>query len=37
MVLAGTDELGYLLTKDAEIRTWEATHPARIDSLAGAR
>ena len=37
MVLAGTDELGYLLTKDAEISTWEATHPARIDSLAGAR
>lgn len=37
MVLAGTDELGYLLTKDAEISTWEAAHPARIDSLAGAR
>jgi 3-isopropylmalate/(R)-2-methylmalate dehydratase small subunit len=34
MILAGTDELGYLLSKDAEIRAWEARHPARIDSLA---
>lgn len=37
MILAGRDELGYLLTKDAEIAAWEAVHPARIDSLAGAR
>jgi 3-isopropylmalate/(R)-2-methylmalate dehydratase small subunit len=37
MVLAGTDELGYILAKDAEITTWEAAHPPRIDSLAGAR
>jgi 3-isopropylmalate/(R)-2-methylmalate dehydratase small subunit len=37
MILAGTDELGYLLSKDAELRTWEAAHPPRIDSLAGAR
>ena len=36
MILAGTDELGYLLSKDAEIAAWEATHPAQIDSLAGA-
>ena len=36
MILAGTDELGYLLTKDAELSTWEAAHPPRIDSLAGA-
>ncbi len=36
MLLAGTDELGYLLLKDAELRTWEAAHPPRIDSLAGA-
>jgi 3-isopropylmalate/(R)-2-methylmalate dehydratase small subunit len=36
MILAGTDELGYLLSKDAEISAWEADHPARIDSLAGA-
>ena len=36
MILAGTDELGYLLAKDAELRAWEAAHPPRIDSLAGA-
>ena len=36
MILAGTDELGYLLSKDAEIEAWEATHPARIDSLTAA-
>ena len=37
MLLAGTDELGYLLSKDAELGAWEAAHPPRIDSLAGAR
>jgi 3-isopropylmalate/(R)-2-methylmalate dehydratase small subunit len=36
MILAGTDELGYLLSKDAELEAWEAAHPPRIDSLAGA-
>ena len=36
MILAGTDELGYLLTKDAELEAWEATHPPRIDSLTAA-
>ena len=36
MMLAGTDEIGYLLTKEADITAWEATHPPRIDSLAGA-
>ena len=36
MILAGTDELGYLLSKDAELSAWEAAHPPRIDSLAGA-
>jgi 3-isopropylmalate/(R)-2-methylmalate dehydratase small subunit len=36
MILAGTDELGYLLSKDPELRAWEAGHPPRIDSLAGA-
>ncbi len=36
MILAGTDELGYLLSKDAELEAWEATHPARIDSLTAA-
>ena len=35
MILAGTDELGYLLSKNAELSTWEAAHPPRIDSLAG--
>ena len=34
MLLAGTDELGYLLGKDAEIAAWEVTHPPRIDTLA---
>ena len=37
MMLTGTDEIGYLLTKEADITSWEATHPPRIDSLAGAR
>ena len=37
MLLAGTDELGYLLSKDAELGAWEAAHPSRIDTLAGAR
>jgi len=37
MILAGTDELGYLLLKGAEIATWEAAHPPRVDTLAGAR
>ena len=33
MILTGTDELGYLLSKDADIGAWESTHPARINSL----
>jgi 3-isopropylmalate/(R)-2-methylmalate dehydratase small subunit len=32
MLLAGTDELGYLLTKEPEIAAWEATHPPRIET-----
>lgn len=36
MMLAGTDELGYLLSKDGELMAWEAAHPPRIDSLIGA-
>jgi 3-isopropylmalate/(R)-2-methylmalate dehydratase small subunit len=36
MILAGTDELGYLLSKDTELRAWEAAHPPRIDTLAEA-
>jgi 3-isopropylmalate/(R)-2-methylmalate dehydratase small subunit len=36
MLLAGTDELGYLLGKTAAIDAWESAHPARIDTMAGA-
>ena len=36
MLLAGTDELGYLLRREDEIGTWEAAHPARIDTTARA-
>jgi 3-isopropylmalate/(R)-2-methylmalate dehydratase small subunit len=36
MLLAGTDELGYLLGKRAEIDAWDAAHPARVDTRAGA-
>ncbi|MGZ9159722.1 MAG: 3-isopropylmalate dehydratase small subunit [Candidatus Limnocylindrales bacterium] len=32
MLLAGTDELGYLLTKEPDIAAWEATHPPRIET-----
>jgi 3-isopropylmalate/(R)-2-methylmalate dehydratase small subunit len=35
MIIAGTDELGYLLSKDSELAAWEAAHPPRIDSLPG--
>ena len=35
MLLAGTDELGYLLSKEPELAAWEAAHPPRIDTLAG--
>jgi 3-isopropylmalate/(R)-2-methylmalate dehydratase small subunit len=34
MLLAGTDELGYLLGRIPEIEAWEAAHPARVDTLA---
>ena len=37
MILAGTDELGYLLAKDPEISAWETTHPPRVNTLVGAR
>ena len=32
MILAGTDEIGYVLARLPEIEAWEATHPARIDT-----
>lgn len=35
MILAGTDELGYLLAKEPDIAAWESTHPPRIDTHAG--
>ncbi|HEX9045332.1 MAG TPA: 3-isopropylmalate dehydratase small subunit [Candidatus Limnocylindrales bacterium] len=35
MLLAGTDEIGYLLTKLPAIDAYESTHPARVDTLSG--
>ena len=32
MLLKGTDELGYLLGKDAAISIWEEQHAARVDT-----
>jgi len=37
MILAGTDELGYILAKDPEISAWETSHPPRVNTLVGAR
>jgi 3-isopropylmalate/(R)-2-methylmalate dehydratase small subunit len=34
MLLAGTDEMGYLLGKLPDIERWEAANPARVDTLA---
>jgi 3-isopropylmalate/(R)-2-methylmalate dehydratase small subunit len=36
MLLAGTDELGYLLRAEPAIEAWEASHPARVDTRSGA-
>jgi len=36
MLLAGTDELGYLLGKEPELAAWEAAHPPRVDTRAPA-
>jgi 3-isopropylmalate/(R)-2-methylmalate dehydratase small subunit len=36
MLLNGTDEMGYLLGKLPAIDAWEAAHPARVDTTAGA-
>jgi 3-isopropylmalate/(R)-2-methylmalate dehydratase small subunit len=33
MLLAGTDEMGYLLGKTPDIERWEAAHPARVNTL----
>jgi 3-isopropylmalate/(R)-2-methylmalate dehydratase small subunit len=35
MLLAGQDEIGYVLGHDAQIGAWEAVHPARIDTRLG--
>jgi len=35
MLMAGTDEIGYVLGKDAEISAWEAEHPSRVDTRTG--
>jgi 3-isopropylmalate/(R)-2-methylmalate dehydratase small subunit len=35
MLLAGTDEVGYVLDKSAAISAWEAAHPARVDTRIG--
>jgi 3-isopropylmalate/(R)-2-methylmalate dehydratase small subunit len=35
MLLAGTDEIGYVVAKLPEIEAWEATHPARVDTRLG--
>ncbi len=35
MLLAGTDEIGYVMDKLGEIRAWEAGHPDRADTRLG--
>ena len=35
MLMAGTDEIGYVLAKDDDIAAWEASHPARVDTRLG--
>jgi 3-isopropylmalate/(R)-2-methylmalate dehydratase small subunit len=35
MLLAGTDEIGYVFTHMREIEAWEAEHPARVDTRIG--
>lgn len=36
MILAGTDEIGYVLTRLPAIEVWEAAHAARVDTREGA-
>ncbi len=36
MLLAGTDELGYLLSKEPDIAAWESSHPSRIETRVAA-
>ena len=35
MLMAGTDEIGYVLAKDADIAAWEAAYPPRVDTRIG--
>ena len=35
MLLAGTDEIGYVVEKLPEIEAWEAARPARVDARLG--
>jgi 3-isopropylmalate/(R)-2-methylmalate dehydratase small subunit len=35
MLMAGTDEIGYVLAKDADIAAWEAAHAPRVDTRVG--
>jgi 3-isopropylmalate/(R)-2-methylmalate dehydratase small subunit len=35
MLLAGTDEIGYVLARDASIVAWEGAHPPRVDTRLG--
>jgi 3-isopropylmalate/(R)-2-methylmalate dehydratase small subunit len=35
MLMAGTDEIGYVLAQDADIAAWEASHPSRVDTRIG--
>jgi 3-isopropylmalate/(R)-2-methylmalate dehydratase small subunit len=35
MLLAGTDEIGYVVAKDDAIAAWEAAHPPRVDTRLG--
>jgi 3-isopropylmalate/(R)-2-methylmalate dehydratase small subunit len=35
MLLAGQDEIGYVLDKDADIAAWEAEHPSAVDTRIG--
>jgi 3-isopropylmalate/(R)-2-methylmalate dehydratase small subunit len=36
MLLAGTDEMGWLLGRSSAIEAYEASHPARVDTRVGA-
>ena len=35
MLMAGTDEIGYVLARADEIGAWEAAHPPRVDTTLG--